>query len=222
MQVQLQGHQTRHSPQVPQACTSTPLVRRVGSADWRENHLNARQVFYPMYDGTTVQLRPLERKHLPRCVEWLNDPEVAENLSIYEPVSMEGEQRWYDDLLRDRSSKVFALETREGVHLGNVGFHEIDLHNRKAELGIFIGEKGQWGKGYGEEGVRLALRFAFEGMNLNRVYLRTFASNVRAQKCYEKVGFVKEGALRQEMFKNGTYVDCFVYSILAEEYFKKS
>ncbi|MBU7011990.1 MAG: GNAT family N-acetyltransferase [Theionarchaea archaeon] len=173
-----------------------------------------------MYQKERVQLRPLERKHLQKCVEWLNDPEVTEHLSMSEPMSMEGEQRWYENLLRDKSSRVYAIETLEGNHIGNVGFHNLDLHDRKAELGIFVGEKKLWGKGYGTEAILLALKLAFEGLNLNRVYLRTFSENKRAQKCYEKVGFKKEGVLREDSFKSGKYVDSFIYSVLAREYLK--
>ena len=172
-----------------------------------------------MYQGTKVRLRPLERKHLPKCVEWLNDPEVTENLTLSEPVSLEGEQRWYDSQLRDDSSRIYAIETLQGEHIGNIGLHDINTHDRKAELGIFIGEKRLWGKGYGTEAVELALKLAFEGMNLNKVYLRTFMRNERAQKCYEKVGFLKEGILRQDSFKKGEYLDSLVYSVLREEYF---
>ncbi len=174
-----------------------------------------------MYDGTKVKLRPLERKHLSKCVEWLNDPDVTAHLTLSEPVSMEGEQKWFDNLLRDSSSRIYAIETAEGEHIGNVGLEDINLHSRKAELGIFIGEKRFWGKGYGTEAIMLALKIAFESMNLNRVYLRVFIDNKRAQACYEKVGFKREGILRQDEFKNGKYIDCPTYSILAEEYFKK-
>lgn len=173
-----------------------------------------------MYEGTKVRLRPLERKHLAKCVEWLNDPEVTETLAISEPMSMEEEQKWYENHLRDKSSKIFAIETLKGEHIGNVGLHDIDTHNRKAELGIFVGEKSLWGKGYGTEAVSLALELAFEGLNLNKVYLRAFITNVRAQRCYERAGFVKEGVLRQDNFKKGVYIDSFIYSVLAEEYFK--
>ena len=173
-----------------------------------------------MYEGTKVRLRSLERKDLPKCVEWLNDPEICETLSISEPISIEGEQRWFDNVQKDDSSKIYCIETLQGEHIGNVGLEDINLHDRKAELGIFIGEKRLWGIGYGTEAVKLALKLAFEGMNLNRVYLRTFISNERASKCYEKAGFVKEGILRQDIFKNGKYVDTLAYSILAEDYFK--
>lgn len=173
-----------------------------------------------MYQGTRVQLKPLEKKHLSKCVEWLNDPEITENLSFSEPISMEDEERWYEQLLMDKSSRVYIIETVEGDYIGNLGLHEIDLHNRKTEMGLFIGDKKLWGKGYGTEAVLLGLRLAFEGLNLNKVFLRTFMNNKRAQKCYEKAGFTKEGILRQDIFKNGKYIDCVVYSVLAEEYMK--
>jgi UDP-4-amino-4,6-dideoxy-N-acetyl-beta-L-altrosamine N-acetyltransferase len=173
-----------------------------------------------MYKGTKVSLQSLERKHLSKCVEWLNDPEVVETLSMSEPVSMESEQRWFDNHLKDEHSKILAIETVDGEYIGNIGLHNIDLHNRKAELGIFIGEKKYWGKGYGTEAVLLGLKLAFEGLNLNKVYLRTFINNERAQKCYEKAGFKKEGILRQDMFKSGDYVDCIIYSVLIEDYFQ--
>ena len=186
----------------------------------RESHLNIQEFLEFMYEGKKVRLRPLERKHLAQCVDWLNDEEITEHLPASEPLSLEEEQRWYDNLLRDDSRKIFVIETLEGEHIGNVGLENINLHSRKAELGIFIGKKDMWGKGYGKEAVVLALELAFETLNLNKVYLHTFTSNKRAQQCYEKVGFSKEGVLRQDSFRRGKYQDCIVYSILAEEYFK--
>jgi UDP-4-amino-4,6-dideoxy-N-acetyl-beta-L-altrosamine N-acetyltransferase len=171
-----------------------------------------------MYKGKRVSLKPLERKHLPKCVEWFNDPEITCNLSFHEPMGLEGEQRWYENMIKDSSSKVYIIETTEGEYIGNVGFHDIDLHNRKAELGIFIGEKKLWDGGFGAEAINLALDLAFKGLNLNKVYLKTFSRNKRAQNCFEKVHFIKEGILRQDFFKDGKYIDCIIYSILAEEY----
>ncbi|MBU7042924.1 MAG: GNAT family N-acetyltransferase [Theionarchaea archaeon] len=172
-----------------------------------------------MYQGSKVALKPLERKHLPKCVEWFNDPDITENLSFFEPIGLEGEQRWYEAMVKDAAVKVYAIETIEGEYIGNVGFHDIDLHNRKAELGIFIGEQTLWDRGLGTETINLALNMAFKGLNLNKVYVKTFSRNKRAQTCFEKVHFIKEGILREDFFKNGEYIDCIVYSILAREYF---
>jgi RimJ/RimL family protein N-acetyltransferase len=64
------------------------------------------------------------------------------------------------------------------------------------------------GKGYGTEAVKLLLKFAFNDLNLNKVYLKVFQNNERAIKCYLKAGFVKEGLLRKESFIDGSYQCC--------------
>ena len=68
------------------------------------------------------------------------------------------------------------------------------------------------------EAVRLLLDFAFRDLNLHRVYLHVFDTNAAAIRIYEKVGFVREGVLRQAAHIDGRYVDVMVMSILREEY----
>ena len=85
-------------------------------------------------------------------------------------------------------------------------------------MGIFIGDKSCWNQGYGTEVMRLLLKHGFETLNLNRIYLHVFATNLRAIRCYEKAGYVPEGRLREAEFKNGQYVDFIVMSVLRSEY----
>jgi hypothetical protein len=81
-------------------------------------------------------------------------------------------------------------------------------------VGIFIGEKTLWNKGYGTEAMRLLLRHGFETLNLNRICLRVFETNPRAVRSYEKAGFMLEGRERQGMYKDGQYIDVLMMSIL--------
>ena len=85
-------------------------------------------------------------------------------------------------------------------------------------MGIVIGEKEYWSKGYGTDTVRALLRFAFEQMNLNRVELGTFDFNERAQACYRKCGFVEEGRRREDRFIDGRYHDLVIMGILRREW----
>jgi diamine N-acetyltransferase len=171
--------------------------------------------------GEKVRLRPIERDDLPRFVEWFTDPEVRRHLLVYLPFSLAQEERWFEDLqgrLERQEMLVLAIETTEGVHIGNLGLHAIDWKNRNAELGILIGEKAYWNQGYGTDAIRTLLGLAFREMNLHRVFLRVDADNARGIRCYEKVGFQQDGTLRDAVFKEGRYLDQYVMSILRAEF----
>ena len=174
-----------------------------------------------MIVGKKVRLRPIERDDLPRYVEWFGDPEVRRYLAIYLPFSLAQEERWFEGLLErleQQEEVLLAIETVGGAHIGNVGLHAIDWHNRSAELGIAIGEKAYWDQGYGTDAVRTMLKLVFGEMNLHRVFLRVDTDNARGVRCYEKVGFRRDGTLRQAVFKAGEYCDQYLMSILESEF----
>jgi RimJ/RimL family protein N-acetyltransferase len=94
----------------------------------------------------------------------------------------------------------------------------IDWRSRKAEIGIMIGDKRYWNKGYGTEAMRLILQHGFETLNLHRLYLRVFSDNSRAVRTYEKAGFVLEARMRETNFDNGRYRDDLMMSMLRPEW----
>lgn len=176
-----------------------------------------------MIYGDRIRLRADERADLPHFVEWLNDPEVREGISYFLPLSQVEEENWYENMLKSpREEHPLAIEVRtdDGSWklIGNCGLMDINWRCRSAEVGLFIGEKACWNQGYGTEVMRLLLKLGFQSINLNRIYLRVFATNLRAIRCYEKAGFIPEGRLRQAEYKTGQYVDFIVMSVLRSEY----
>jgi RimJ/RimL family protein N-acetyltransferase len=175
-----------------------------------------------MIIGKRVRLRAVERSDLPAFVNWLNDPEVREFLMVYSPLSNEQEERWFKEILEQPVyNQPLTIEVREGeswIPVGNCSFHVQDWRIRAAELGIFIGEKAYWGKGYGAEVMRLLLDHGFKILNLNRIYLRVYENNHRAIRAYEKAGFVHEGRMRQAEYRNGNYEDVLLMSVLRSEW----
>jgi len=171
-----------------------------------------------MLKGEKVSLRAIEREDIPTFVRWLNDPEVCKYLLMYIPMSIAEEERWFERQLDAKDSKILAIETAEGFHIGNIGLHDIDWKSRRAELGIVIGEKAYWGLGYGTDAIKTALRFAFDEMNLHRVYLRVIDFNERAQRCYQKCGFQYEGRQREAHYHDGRYHDMLIMGVLRDEY----
>lgn len=171
-----------------------------------------------MIYGEKTRLRRVEREDIPTFVRWFNDPEVREFLMMYRPLSTAEEEKWFEGQLEDQDSELFAIETADGVHIGNIGLHRINWRDRKAELGIVIGEKEYWGKGYGSDAIRTLLCFAFEEMNLHRVFLRAFEDNARGIRAYEKCGFQHEGRLREAIYRKGRYYDELRMGILDHEF----
>jgi RimJ/RimL family protein N-acetyltransferase len=175
-----------------------------------------------MLSGKNIRLRATEPTDLPNMVRWMNDPDVIENLLIYTPLSSVEEQNWYDNMIKGPKEEhvytIEILENDEWIPVGSTGFHSVDMKSRGAEIGISIGEKKYWNRGYGRDAMHLMLRHAFNDLNLNRVYLYVFETNERAKKAYLAAGFVEEGRLRQDIFKNGRYLDTFIMSVLRNEW----
>ncbi len=172
-----------------------------------------------MLKGKLVNLRALEMTDLDREYAWVNDREVTRFLIIRYPMSRADEERW----LRDGPANTFAnvrlaIDAKDGAHIGNIGLHEQRTEDRVAALGIMIGEREYWSKGYGTDAVVTLLRFAFHEMNLNRVWLSVFEINERAMACYRKCGFSEEGRLRQDRFIEGRYYDTVLMGVLRDEF----
>lgn len=182
-----------------------------------------------MVHGERVRLRRVERADLPRYVEWLNDPEVRDHLALVYPLGLAGEEQWFEASLRtEPACQPFAVDVRGShlqpeavsepwVHIGSAGFHEVDWRNRSAELGLVIGRKDLWGRGFGTEAVQALARWGFLELNLHRVQLKVYEDNARAIRAYEKAGFKVEGRLRQSRFHHGRYCDTLVMGLLRDE-----
>ncbi len=168
--------------------------------------------------GERVRLRPVGERDLPHFVKWLADREVTRWLSeMGDPPSLEDEREWHDRKRSDPDNVLWSIETLEGRLLGNVELRLV-TRARRAEMGISIHDKTQWGKGYGTDTVRLVLAHAFSELELNRVELTTDETNARAIRCYEKCGFKPEGILRQHRLIDGKFGNTVLMAVLKTEW----
>ncbi|NTV37616.1 MAG: GNAT family N-acetyltransferase [Anaerolineales bacterium] len=178
-----------------------------------------------MIYGKRIRLRADERSDLPKFTEWLNDPEVRRYLSMRLPVSLASEEGWFESMLkRPPEEQPLAIEIKDGDSwrlIGNCGFFEIDHTARSSEVGLFIGDKTCWNKGYGTEVMSLLLDHGFGTLNLNRIFLRVDAANKGGIRAYEKAGYVHEGVFRQGTFQDGEYRDMLFMSVLRSEWTSK-
>jgi RimJ/RimL family protein N-acetyltransferase len=152
---------------------------------------------------TSKKIR-LRQRRLSDAVDnyaWLTDPELTQldaapllRASFAQYLSVYQEELSYPS----RKRCAFAVDTSEGKHMGNCSYYDINEKKKEAQLGIMIGNRNYWDKGYGTEVVTTLLSHIFRETDLNRVYLKTLVSNIRAQRCFQKCGFASCGYLNKD------------------------
>src|SRR5438876_322834 len=160
----------------------------------------------PYLVGTKIYLRPLEEDDAAVCHPWLNDPEVWRTLAVRGRPNTEARSREYIRALDPTRDQVFAIVTREDEqYVGNCGLHAIDAVDRHATLGIVIGRKECWGRGFGTEAVRLLCGHAFQTVNPHKGCLASYARNRRGRgvrappRCRSRVRAGARGAAVAEV-----------------------
>ena len=119
---------------------------------------------------------------------------------------------WLDDI----SYEFVVIDPHQGTFIGNCGLVHVDLQNRMAELGYWI-RTTQTHKGFATQASKLALKFAFDVLHLNRIEIIVETGNTASQKVAEKLGAKKEGVMWQRLHIHDTFRDAYLYSILADD-----
>ena len=164
-----------------------------------------------------ITIRKFEKSDIPKKVEWINNPANNRFLHYNIPLSIEGTERWFDSH-QGETTRYDAVIEADGVPVGTIGLLSIDRKNSKAEYYIAMGETAYKGKGVAKEASRLILAYGFEELGLNRIYLFTEVDNIAAQKLFERVGFKREGILKQDVYSHGAFADRIAYGILKEDW----
>jgi RimJ/RimL family protein N-acetyltransferase len=125
------------------------------------------------------------------CFRWVSDPDVLLYLGLVQPArTLEQERSWIASVLADKAhQRVFVIEDERGTPIGTCGLRGIDRETGTAHLGIMVGEKRLWDRGYGTAATRALLGIGFGELSLSEVRLSCHSENRRALRCYEKAGF---------------------------------
>jgi len=167
--------------------------------------------------GERCFLSPIDPDDYLMYTEWLNDLEVTSGLNLLTRQVAAGAERETVQKMA-ASGHHYAIVDHEADHLiGNCGFDREDHVNGTAIVGIFIGDKRYWSRGYGTEALRLLLDYGFNVLNLHSVMLDVFAYNRRAISCYRKVGFREVGRWRESKLVGGRRYDRVFMDITAAE-----
>jgi RimJ/RimL family protein N-acetyltransferase len=171
--------------------------------------------------GKRIYLRPLEMTDLQTFYYWFNNPELRQYVQMPYPVSIEQEREFIDNAMKNTDPIVLAIVLKHADRLiGDIFMSPIDRVHRKASLGIAIGDTNSQSMGYGIEAMQLLIDYAFNTLNLHRLELSVYSFNVRAIKCYRKLGFKEEGRSREAFFGHGQYHDILQMGLLEGEWWR--
>lgn len=179
--------------------------------------------FYPFLAGQRIYLREVRPSDVnENYYRWMNDPEVTRFLeSRFYPNSMEGLRQYVTSRLGDRDNVFLAIVLKEGDrHIGNIKLGPINWIHRCGDIGIIIGEKDCWGRGYASEAIQLMVDYGFRTLNLNKITAGCYDLNQGSAKAFQKVGFVMEGVRARQFYFDGKYLDDLLMGIFREDYFK--
>lgn len=170
--------------------------------------------------GDKCYLSPCDPDDAHMWVSWFNDLEVTIPLGdeAYLPSTLLSELETLQDVLKQRRHVFSIVDLVTDNLIGRCLLFEVDQVNRNAMLGIVLGEKDYWDRGFGRDAIRLLLDYAFNLLNLHSVMLGTFSFNERALACYRNVGFRLIGRRREARIIAGSKYDMVLMDILASEF----
>ena len=171
-----------------------------------------------MIAGEHVILRAFEREDAERCYRWMNDPNIVRTLKSRYPIAFQNEVEWLQRAMEaSATERHFAIERKDDrSHIGNASIHDIDWVSRTSWFGLFIGEPTAWNRGFGSDAIETLVRFAFEDMNLHKLRINVFDYNERAKHVLQSRGFIQEGKLHRDFYREGTYHDIVLLSIFRD------
>lgn len=168
----------------------------------------------PVLEKNHIRLIPYGQEHYRQTVEWLNSNELRETFGLTRLITLESHRQWIES---SRDVLKWAIYDERHVYCGNVLLH-CRLTHRSAYFQIYLGNSQARGRRIGSTTLQVVLDHAFRDLNLHRVWLHTLMGNARAERLYERAGFVREGIERDAILREGVFHSQARWSLLATEW----
>lgn len=152
--------------------------------------------------GNSIDLKIIDASDIEQLREWRNSKDVSDHMISRPIISREQQEKWYESIKEDPSGIYWIILSKEGKRLGLVSLTKIDQTDRSAEPGLYIGTKQERNSFFGMEAYYHVLKYAFQTLQLKKIYGTTLSMNKVAQKMNTSFGFVT-----QEIVKNGITID---------------
>lgn len=168
-----------------------------------------------------VVFLPLTEEDLELVRTWRNQAEIRNNMYTNHFISPEEHRAWYERISRDPQVKYWLFSDDGVKKIGLVHLYDIDLRNKRAFWGLYVGNTEIRGKGIGSKVEFAILDYVFFKMALNKINCEALSFNKPAIQFYKKFGFAEEGYFRQHIFRDGRYHDVVRLAMLKEDWVGK-
>jgi RimJ/RimL family protein N-acetyltransferase/methionyl-tRNA formyltransferase len=154
-----------------------------------------------------LQLRNLTAGDVSeRYLSWLHDPEVVRYLEIrFAQHTSVSTTTFIEAVNQSADTILFGIFLRDGgQHIGNIKLGPVNAHHGRADIGLMLGDRRQWGKGHASEAISAITKYAFAELGLQKVTAGCYEENVGSLKTFLKVGFMQEARLADHWQFDGT------------------
>lgn len=166
-----------------------------------------------------IALRPIDpERDVDAVLGWINDPEVTRNFAAFSdaPVTRDAELAFLRGVAASPTDRLYAVVAEDtGAVIGTAGIHKIYWPARNGRIGLMIGHRALHGRGIGTAALRALVAVGFGELGLHKLWAVHYADNQRMAHLFGKLGFVREGLLRDEYFHRGAFHDMVRWSRLA-------
>jgi len=175
-----------------------------------------------MFEGKSVSLRALEKEDLEILKEWRNSKHVRKSTREYKLLNMINQKNWFESIhqLNPPREIMFGILNKRKKLIGVTGLTYIDWKNRNSEISIYFSIKNWQTKSEAKEVINLILEYGFEELNLHRLYVEIFSLMKENIKLFSNLKFIKEGELREKIWRKNKWWNTIIFSKLSSEYKK--
>lgn len=163
--------------------------------------------------GKDIYLKILSSEDIGQnYLNWMNDPEITQYLeSRWKSYNISDLQNFVGKINESNSEFIFGIFLKsDNIHIGNIKIGNINQIHRYGDIGLIIGERQCWGKGYATDSIILATKYAFEELNLNKIIAGMYVNNIGSYKAFIKAGYTEVGVFKNHVFFKGKYIDQYI------------
>src|SRR5579871_6301489 len=173
------------------------------------------------WQGEKVRLRGVEPTDAETFFQWNLDSDMGRNFAfVWPPISQALVKKQVEEMAQktlEEDAFIWVIEDMSGRAVGSITTHHCDRRNGVLGYGINIAVEHQR-QGYASEAIVMILKYYFEELRYQKVAIQVFSHNEASMALHEKLGFVKEGTLRQMIYTGGQYFDLLCYGMTKAEW----